>query len=538
MKAPDGGCEDGRVYTHRHMDIRRARGNEEVLICVGKAVFLLMTIFLTGCASGKNSADVGEPERDSVIQETNETDKTGENSGTGGNDKTGKDGEASGNYGEEEQAGRVSGIETEPEMVYEAPESVPKICVNQLGYITRSDKIAFFFGEELPQEFHVVRADTKEVVFAGYLRDKGYNEAQQEYNGYGDFSEVQERGTYYIEAPILGKSYSFRIGEELYEDVLKEACRNYDWRLGSLLTAQEQAGKAPEGEVLKATGDIAVTLLAYELNASSFTDDTGISESGNEIPDILDKVRYEAEQMLQMQDAKTGAVSAKTPGKEQWEAAFAMVLAKFSYLYQYYDTDFATECLKAADRAWSYAELGAEEEAEVSKRDGWKLAAAAELYRASGKQSFHDYISEYFLEEDHLDEMELPVLLGYVTYISTRGQVDLKFCEEISEDLTDQADQAAKRIEDFLLENREGDRDDKCQELLGESMYLILVNHMITSQEYEILVENILHYLMGRNVQSVNYIESMEEGNCRTILLLSEILNWQQEHDDGERISS
>lgn len=36
MKAPDGGCEDGRIYTHRHMDIRRARGNEEVLICVGK----------------------------------------------------------------------------------------------------------------------------------------------------------------------------------------------------------------------------------------------------------------------------------------------------------------------------------------------------------------------------------------------------------------------------------------------------------------------------------------------------------------------
>lgn len=505
---------------------------------IGKAVFLMVAIFLTGCASGKNSADVGEPERDSVIQETNETDEVGENSGTGGNGKTGEEDETSSNYGEEEQAGRVSGMETEPGMVYVTPESVPKICVNQLGYITRSDKIAVFWGEELPREFHVVRADTKEVVFAGYLRDKGYNEAQQEYNGYGDFSEVQESGTYYIEAPILGKSYSFRIGEELYEDVLKETCRNYGWGLGSLLTAQEQAEKAPEGEVLKAAADIAVTLLAYELNVSAFTDDTGISESGNEIPDILDKVRYEAEQMLQMQDAKTGAVSVKAPGKEQWEEAFAMVLAKFSYLYQHYDTDFATECLKAADRAWSYAELGAEKEVEVPKRDGWKLAAAAELYRASGKQSFHDYISEYFVEEDHLDEVELPVLLGYVTYISTRGQVDLKFCEEISEDLTAQADQAAKRMEDFLLGKREGDSDDKCQELLEESMYLILVNHMITSQEYEILIENILHYLMGRNIQSVNYIESTKEGNCRTILLFSEILNWQQEHDDGERTSS
>ena len=35
---------------------------------------------------------------------------------------------------------------------------------------------------------------------------------------------------------------------------------------------------------------------------------------------------------------------------------FAATMAKFSYLYQNYDHAFATQCLKAADRAYRYAE--------------------------------------------------------------------------------------------------------------------------------------------------------------------------------------
>ena len=74
-----------------------------------------------------------------------------------------------------------------------------------------------------------------------------------------------------------------------------------------------------------------------------------------------------------MQDASTGGIYAgvtvydQTPGKAtnayvepiqaESSRAFAMVLSKFSYLYQYYDTEYATACLTAADRAWKYAEL-------------------------------------------------------------------------------------------------------------------------------------------------------------------------------------
>ena len=63
---------------------------------------------------------------------------------------------------------------------------------------------------------------------------------------------------------------------------------------------------------------------------------------------------------------------------------------------------------------------------------------------------------------------------------------------------------------------------------------------MITSREYEVAIEDILHCLMGRNRQSIKYYEQsgrdleaaeqLEGG--RLVLLLSEILNWQKEHED------
>ena len=49
-------------------------------------------------------------------------------------------------------------------------------------------------------------------------------------------------------------------------------------------------------------------LLAYEMNPESISDDTGIPESGNGIPDILDEVKYEVEWLMKMQDERTGGV--------------------------------------------------------------------------------------------------------------------------------------------------------------------------------------------------------------------------------------
>ena len=460
---------------------------------------------------------------------------------------------------EREKESIITSMEKEPDLAYEIPESTPNILVNQLGYIRNGTKMAIFCGEERPSVFYVIEADTGERVFSGYPED---NVTETEDKGtvfYGDFSEVTKEGVYFLEAPLIGKSYSFAIEDGLYDQVFREACRQYYYNRCGVTLTDEYAGEmahnachtgnsalqedvslsidarggwhqdeAGSKYVVSAAKSIGVMLLAYELYSASFGDDMGIPESGNGVPDILDEVKYEVEWLLKMQDSATGAVykgvtvydqstgsgtvSYVEPGDMETANAFAMTLAKFSYLYQEYDTDYATECLKASDRAWKYTELngGAEQET-----DPWKFAAAAELYRVSGLKSCQRFVTEYLMREDAEKEMDEVTFLGYVTYISTKLPVKMDLCEKITEKLMEKAEEISKeaRSSDYLV--KEGSGNEHNHKLLQNMMYLTMVDYMIANHEYESLIEDHLHYFLGRNPQAVCYINCIGTGNGR-----------------------
>lgn len=456
-------------------------------------------------------------------------------------------------------------MEETPDLSYEVPVSIPGILVNQLGYMTSSTKIASFKGEEMPEVFYIIDAESGDTVYTGVLEDKGYNQELGEYNSYGDFTDLQTPGHYYIEAPVLGRSYSFAIGDQVYDGIFREACRQYYYnRCGITLTTEyagENAhnachtGKAllkedtsisldvsggwhedekGQKNVVTAARTMSVMLLSYELYTDSFTDDMGIPESGNGIPDILDEVKYEAEWMLKMQDQQTGAVYAgvtiyasngnavgKTadiyvePASPEAELAFAMALARFSYLYQNYDSEYATFCLKAADRAWKHAQLY---ETDTEKEeDKWKFAAAAELYRAAGKRSYHKYIEEYLTTEKWQEKQDEIVLLGCVTYISTKQTVNLTLCEKIMKMLMDQAEEISEAARSDIYFTAGNKQQDNHNRLLLNMMYLTVVNHIITNHEYETIIENHLHYFLGRNDNAVSYIDDAGENSYETI---------------------
>lgn len=447
-------------------------------------------------------------------------------------------------------------MEEVPDLSYEVPVSTPGILVNQLGYMTSSAKTAVFRGREIPEVFYVIDAKSGDTVYTGSLEKKGYNSELSEYNGYGDFSQLRTEGSYYIEAPVLGKSYTFSIGNEVYDEVFREACRQYYYnRCGMTLTSEyagENAhnachtGKAylkedtavsldvtggwhqdekGQKDVTQAARAMSIILLSYELYGDVFTDDTGIPESGNGIPDILDEIKYEVEWLLKMQNQQTGSVYAgvsiyapntNAPLKTvdiyvesespEAETAFAMALAKFSYLYQDFDNAYATQCLKAADRAWKHAQLHKDSET-VEKK--WKFAAAAELYRAAGKRSYRTYIEEYLLTEEWQKEQDEIILLGNVTYLSTKQTVNVALCEDIMEMLMSQAEEISKEAGAgaYLTAGNQGQESNTT--MLLEMMYLTVVNHIITNHEYETVIENHLHYFMGRNEEAVSYIDKV-----------------------------
>ena len=151
-----------------------------------------------------------------------------------------------------------------------------------------------------------------------------------------------------------------------------------------------------------------------------FSDNIGIAESGNGVPDVLDEARYEIEWMLKMQDKTTGGVHHKVscasfpgyvmPEEETDElvvtpvstTATADFCATMGLAYEFYkeiDFDFAKECLAAGEKAWDFLEknpnlifknpsdISTGEYGDSSDRDE-RYWAATQMYRAIGKQKY------------------------------------------------------------------------------------------------------------------------------------------------------
>ena len=277
-----------------------------------------------------------------------------------------------------------------------------------------------------------------------------------------------------------------------------------------------------EKNITGASGAMAVLMMSYELYPQEYTDQEGIPESGNQIPDILDEIRYETGWFLKMQDKQTGAVYAGVTAYDKGsyvepacagaEFAFAMTMAKFGYLYQNYDKEYAMTCLKAADRAFKHAVLC--EEADDREEKIWRFAAAAEIYRAAGQVSYQKYLVEYLSDGDLTLAGDMVQLSGCVTYISTKQAVSMVLCEKIMTMLMDQAEEISEEVRGSLyMTSTEAEGDSS--RILTQAAYLTVVNHVISNYEYKLMIENQLHYLLGRNERGIDYIsDDTEEAPC------------------------
>lgn len=460
--------------------------------------------------------------------------------------------------GQQTKEDEIVSLGLAPEFDYEVPVNLPNIIVNQVGYAVNSNKVAVFRGEVLPDTYDLINAETEEIVYTGTIKEKGYNETTGENISYGDFTDFTIPGNYYLQTDIVGRSYSFIIAQDPYAAIFDAALKQYYYSRCGLTLSTELAGGAAHNachtKLAELKDDTAVQLdmsggwhidesgirnvtdgcqavnnllLAYELYENVFTDEVGIPESGNGIPDLMDEVRYEVDWLLKMQDAASGAVYSAVSVIEESGASyrlyiepvtmkatiqFAAAMAKFSYLYQSYDRDFATQCLKAADRAYRYAEQYLND---ASPEEYFH--AAAELYRATGAYYYRDAVKQYLNGEEELDLDNDFVFWGSVVYISTKQQVDVNLCEKIITKLLSDVEQISydSKKSKYLTEgNRE--QDNNC-ELLRKMVRLAVVDHIITNHEYMMVLENHLHYFLGRNAACISYIDNVGSRNYVTV---------------------
>ncbi len=447
-----------------------------------------------------------------------------------------------------EQNDDFTSLGLSPEFDYEVPESLPSILVDQVGYALGSTKIAMINSETPPETFALVDAATGREVYTGKIEDKGYDAPAKAYISYAEFTDFNTAGTYYIQASSIGRSYVFEIAEKPYKELLGKVFKQYYLNRCGLTLSAELAGEAAHNachsqeaqmkeeamikqdvsggwhvdeigsrDVVKGCRTVDALLLAYELYPEAVGDAMEIPESGNGIPDMLDEVKYEINWLLKMQDAKSGAVYASVSSVDNMAARyilyidgitmeatihFAATMAKFSYLYQNYDRDFATLCLQASDRAYRYAENYL---ADVPQEQ--YFFAAAELYRATGSYQYHKVVKSYLAQNPEQDLGNDYVFWGCVTYLSTKQKVEMALCSSLAQNLMRQGEIISYASKDSKLlvnmdENKGGNSG-----LLRDMMRLAVVDHIITNHEYTTVLENHLHYMLGRNLQSISYLD-------------------------------
>lgn len=341
----------------------------------------------------------------------------------------------------------------------------PSIMTDQVGYQPDEIKTAVFRDVTNETNFSVVNADSGQVVYTGELSAPTFYSSANENNWTGDFSAVTEAGTYYITCGGLDQSYSFTIGNNVYDSLLDDSVKMlYLQRCGTevkdstfghaachdtLATVYHTNEKIDVSGGWHDAGDygryvvpgaksVADLLIAYDANPKLFSDSIGIPESGNGVPDVLDEVRYELEWMLKMQDSQTGGVHHKvscenfpgyvmpetetdelivTPVSTTATADFCASMAMAYEYYQKFDKDFAEKCLNAAKNAWAFlqknpnfifsnpSDITTGDYGDTSDIDE-RYWAAAQMWRATGEDTYRTAL-ESMRVQNGMDWMEV-----------------------------------------------------------------------------------------------------------------------------------
>jgi endoglucanase len=294
----------------------------------------------------------------------------------------------------------------------EAP--VTAIKVDQVGYLLHGPKVALV---SVPAKaFEIKSSDRGRVVFQGAAGPAEFDPDSGDTVEALDFSALQQAGEYYVEIPGVGRSWDFRVDDNVFAHAYYMAMRAFYGQrcgtavdLGAEFPGYSHAACHMHGEFHPSSGasgprdniggwhdagdygrymvNSGVTtgtlLWTWELFGPKLQHiQLNIPETGNGTPDILNEIRWNLKWMLAMQDTDGGAWHKQTsehfsgfippeadklpsevigtgtaPYKSTCATAdLAAVGAIAARVYRPFDAQFAARSLDAARRAWDWTE--------------------------------------------------------------------------------------------------------------------------------------------------------------------------------------
>lgn len=374
-------------------------------------------------------------------------------------------------------------------VAYELPDMQPGVLVSRSGYPKNGRKTVIFRGKKLPGHYEIIDRTEKTVIFTGDLQDVVYNALTEEYNGYGDFSELTTEGEYEIRCDYIGYSYPFTIEKGGLSGKLAEGINEL---------------KGPESladdEIEEACRTVSMLLLSYELYGGVYTQDADTEEA------FFAVLRNYIEWLY-------GKLDNSDYEETAWISA---VLAKFSYSYQKKDSNYATSCLQAADKAWKAVSQEEDTPPELL------FYAAGELYRATGQKKYSK------VQEKAAERLPETVdngaqTFGTFTYASTKRKIDVELCGKMLMVLLNRAEEIAACAKDMPYGIGSSITTGEQIQVWWEGVLIASCNYVITNNEYGTLTENYARYFEGINEEAECLLYRTDEETAAYLLLLSEM---------------
>ncbi|WP_058303658.1 glycoside hydrolase family 9 protein [Gorillibacterium timonense] len=455
---------------------------------------------------------------------------------------------------------------------------------NQVGYLPTERKRFNVQGSE--ERFEIVEAKTGTVVWRGTTSPGLTDKASGEQAAKGDFSDLREPGTYLIHTArfedaeltiaddcyhelhqaLLRAFYYLRCGMELTEPFAGPWTHGACHRRQALIYGTDEyrevnGGWHDAGDYGKYTVAAAVAvadlLLAYEFNPAAFVRPLPLPETGSVqgMPDVLHECRYELEFLLKMQASDGGAFHKVTtynfcgldvmpeddrlplvlsPVSSTATGDLAAILALAARIYEPWDADFTSRCLDAAESAWSWMlrhpegvpfhnppEIKTGEYGDKCDRDE-RFWAAAELFRTTGKEDYHDALKQA-VEGGGFDRCELGWVevggYGTIAYLFTdRLKTDAHLRSKLREEWLKRArryQETAERDGYGVALEPDEYKWGSNMTILNHAQLLLIASIEASDALYRQTALEQLHYLLGRNVLGQSYVTGFGKNPIR-----------------------
>ncbi|NNE01679.1 MAG: cellulase [Eudoraea sp.] len=448
------------------------------------------------------------------------------------------------------------------------------IRLNQVGYYPATSKRALITEATTATEFKVVDLQKNKTVFTAKLSEPLLWDLAGETVRVADFGPLKQQGIFVIYVDGIGYSHPFEIKPAVLNKALKAAIKGQYYQRASMGLEKESAGLweramgHPDDSVLfhPSTGRSGVTaspkgwydagdygkyvvngalslgqmLTLYEQYPTIIEDnDLTIPESGNEISDLLDELRYEMDWLLTMQDEDGGVFFKLTTKnfdgmvlpedaiKQRYIIGkgtaptldFAAVAAKVSRAYKDIDAPYAKKCLVAAKKAWKWAQMhpdrnytnpedistGEYGDTNFSQEFYW---AAAELFVATQSVEYSDFLNDNPIDFDFVPGESWA---NYMHYIGAFSLLDHIANGPLKAQLQEAILQDANRL---MAISETNDYFQPIQDFQWGSNSDVLNTAMIIAQAYRInplpeylnAVVGITDYVFGKNATGYSFL--------------------------------